>query len=232
MARMTLEVLSAELDFPQPAVGPRAHCRACIRQAREHDLLTVRLTVVPFSRIAVDLWWNRVGGPADVQAQFGLYETSIELGSLRGNGFDAPEFHRRGFGTFAINTAVQALKASVPPALSIGCFPTPASTRWHPPSASSSITTGANSGAVSASMSCAAVLRRSITFAARWGPCNSCTRACWRASSRGALVCKSSAATCRRASNKHRPLAVRQGACWSARLWRHAGKYARSGAGR
>lgn len=118
MARMTLEVLSAELDFPQPAAAAACALPGMyFWQAREHDLLTVRLTVVPFSRIAVDLWWNRVGGPADVQAQFGLYETSIELGSLRGNGFDAPEFHRRGFGTFAINTAVQALKASVPPAL-------------------------------------------------------------------------------------------------------------------
>jgi len=122
MPVMSLEILTSELDFPQLAAGgavPRIPAGKYYWQAREHDLLTVRVCIVPHSRIGVDLWWNRVGGPADIQALFGIYESSVELGSLRGNGYDTPAFHRRGFGTFVVNTAVQALQACADPGLHV-----------------------------------------------------------------------------------------------------------------
>jgi hypothetical protein len=78
------------------------------------DRLFLRLHFVPGAKIEVGIWWNRDGGHADVQLIFGLYPGSIELGSLKGNGFNAPGFHRAGFGTVAVNIAVQALQAVCP----------------------------------------------------------------------------------------------------------------------
>ena len=83
--------------------------------ARAKDRMLVRLTFVPENRIQVDIWWNRSSGPPDIQLVFGLYARSVEFGSLTGNGFDAPQFHRIGLGTFAVNIAVQALKATCTP---------------------------------------------------------------------------------------------------------------------
>ncbi|SPE20747.1 hypothetical protein SBBP1_1170001 [Burkholderiales bacterium] len=84
-------------------------------QAQSKDRIWVRLLFVPNSKIEVGIWWNRLGRHADVQLVFGLYGDSVELGCLTGNGFDAPGFHRLGFGTFAVNIAVQALKVGFPP---------------------------------------------------------------------------------------------------------------------
>jgi hypothetical protein len=84
-------------------------------RSRVDDELTVRLLVVPRNRIAVDLWWNRRNGPADVTLVFGLYASAAELGMLTGNGFDAPRFHRAGFGTLAVNVGVQALQSTCAP---------------------------------------------------------------------------------------------------------------------
>ena len=81
-------------------------------QARERDRIVVRLVFAPENRIQVDVWWNRSEGRPDVQCVFGLYGGSVEFGSLTGNGFDAPQFHRIGLGTFVVNVAVQALKAT------------------------------------------------------------------------------------------------------------------------
>ncbi len=75
------------------------------------DRVCVRLLIHPESRIDVGIWWNRNSGPADVHLLFGLYRDSVELGCLTGNGFNAPGFHRLGFGTFVVNIAVQALQA-------------------------------------------------------------------------------------------------------------------------
>ena len=83
------------------------------------DQIWVRLQFVPHSKIEVDIWWNRLCRHPDVQLIFGLYADSVELGSLMGNGFDAPQFHRLGFGTFAVNIAVQALKACLPRTLRV-----------------------------------------------------------------------------------------------------------------
>jgi hypothetical protein len=83
--------------------------------AQVKDQIWVRLLFVPENKIEVDIWWNRVGGHPDIQLVFGLYGDSVELGSLTGSGFDSPNFHRLGFGTFAVNLAVQALKACYPP---------------------------------------------------------------------------------------------------------------------
>ncbi|SPE28077.1 hypothetical protein SBBP1_430036 [Burkholderiales bacterium] len=88
-------------------------------QAQAKDQLRVRLLYVPGNKIDVGIWWNRPGRDADVQLVFGLYGDSVELGCLTGNGFDAPGFHRLGFGTFAVNIAVQALQATCRPSLAV-----------------------------------------------------------------------------------------------------------------
>jgi hypothetical protein len=79
-------------------------------QAQAQDRIRVRLLFVRSAKIEVDIWWNRDDGNADIQLIFGLYAGSVELGSLRGNGFNAPGFHQSGFGTLAVNVAVQALQ--------------------------------------------------------------------------------------------------------------------------
>ncbi len=91
--------------------------RVWVWQARAQDRMRVRLLVAPGTKIEVGIWWNRDAGPADVQLIFGLYTSSVELGSLRGNGFNSPGFHRAGFGTLAVNVAVQALQATCAPGL-------------------------------------------------------------------------------------------------------------------
>jgi len=105
------EAARASAPSAELAPGPRYW------QAQAKDRLCVRLQFVPASKIEVGIWWNRVGGRPDVQLVFGLYGNSVELGSLMGNGFDAPQFHRLGFGTFAVNIAVQALKACCAPSV-------------------------------------------------------------------------------------------------------------------
>jgi hypothetical protein len=87
--------------------------------AQQRDRLALDLRVVPGNRIEVGLWWNREGGRPDVQLIFGLYRHAVELGSLRGNGFDAPAFHHAGFGTLLVNTAVQALQRHCEPPLRV-----------------------------------------------------------------------------------------------------------------
>lgn len=104
------------------SLGPRARSHAAAAhalapgvvywQARDKDRIVVRLAFAPENRIQVDVWWNRFGGRPDIQLVFGLYGGAVEFGSLTGNGFDAPQFHRIGLGTFVVNIAVQALKAT------------------------------------------------------------------------------------------------------------------------
>jgi hypothetical protein len=117
--------LHAPLPLPRPGSAlPEGAPDALTGQAlywrgRADDELTVRVRVVPRSRIAVDLWWNRHGGSADVQLVVGLYDDAVELGSLTGNGFDAPRFHRAGFGTLAVNLGIRALQATCGPLVSV-----------------------------------------------------------------------------------------------------------------
>ena len=77
-------------------------------EAERH--LWIRLTFVPGRKVEVNLWWARLARSPDVKLVFGLYGGAVELGSLVGNGFDAPGLHRLGFGTLAVNLAVQALQ--------------------------------------------------------------------------------------------------------------------------
>jgi hypothetical protein len=90
-----------------------------IWQAQAQDRIRVRLHVSPGTKIDVGIWWNREAGPADVRLIFGLYPGAVELGSLSGNGFNAPGLHRSGFGTLAVNVAVQALQARCAPQLPV-----------------------------------------------------------------------------------------------------------------
>jgi hypothetical protein len=86
-------------------------------QAR--DRVRVRLQYAPDSRIEVGIWWNRDDGHADIQLIFGIYPGCVELGCLQGNGFNAPGFHQVGFGTMAVNVAVQALRAVCSPEIPV-----------------------------------------------------------------------------------------------------------------
>jgi hypothetical protein len=102
-------------DRLSPAALPtRLAAGASYWRGRAQDELTLRLLLVPRSRIQVDIWWNRRGGESDVQLVFGLYGDSVELGALTGNGYDAPRFHRAGFGTLAVNVGLQALQGICP----------------------------------------------------------------------------------------------------------------------
>jgi hypothetical protein len=87
--------------------------------AQAHDRIWVRFVFAPLNRIEVDIWWNRLVRRPDVQLILGLDENSAELGCLTGNGFDTPGLHRLGFGTFAVNIAVQALKAGFAPSFRV-----------------------------------------------------------------------------------------------------------------
>jgi len=87
--------------------------------AQAKNQIWVRLVFVPENKIEVDVWWNRLVRHPDIQLVFGLYRDWVEFGSLTGNGFNAPEFHRLGFGTFAVNIAIQALKAGLDPVLPV-----------------------------------------------------------------------------------------------------------------
>jgi len=101
---------------PAPASLPlRLAPGASYWRGMAQDEITVRLLLVPRSRIQVDLWWNRRGGESDVQHVIALYGDSVEMGSLTGNGFDAPRFHRLGFGTLAVNVGIQAVQAACAP---------------------------------------------------------------------------------------------------------------------
>jgi len=79
----------------------------------------IRLIFIPTRKIEVGVWWNRSAGAPDVQLVFGMYGQFVELGSLKGNGFDAPRFHRMGFGTLMVNIAVQALQSACDPAIHV-----------------------------------------------------------------------------------------------------------------
>jgi hypothetical protein len=87
--------------------------------ARAKDRLWVRLIFVPDQKIQVDLWWNTLIGPPVITLSFGLYPDSVEFGELLGNGFNCPQFHQKGFGTLAVNTAIQALHLICSPATRI-----------------------------------------------------------------------------------------------------------------
>jgi hypothetical protein len=103
---------------PIPTVLPRRLAAgAAYWRGRAQDEITVRLLLVPRSRVQVDVWWNRRGGDADIQLVLGLYDDAVEMGVLTGNGFDAPRFHRAGFGTLAANIGIQALHAVCRPAV-------------------------------------------------------------------------------------------------------------------
>ncbi len=116
--------MQLDLNVPQartaltPTVLPlRLAPGAWYWSCRDEDALVARVLLVPRSRIQVDLWWNRQGGDADVTLVCGLYGESVEMGALSGNGFDAPRFHRLGFGTLAVNLGLQAVQAVCAPSV-------------------------------------------------------------------------------------------------------------------
>lgn len=116
---MSTDALTAVARAPRVRGAPSLALAPGARywQAEAKDRIWVRLLFVPDRKIEVDIWWNRPGRYPDVQLVFGLYGGPVELGCLTGNGFDTPELHRLGFGTFAVNVAVQALKIGFAPSL-------------------------------------------------------------------------------------------------------------------
>lgn len=118
---MSIEGIASVAEFAGSAAKPAASLvpGVWLWQAQQQDRLRVRLQYLSGVKIEVGIWWNREDGTADVRLIFGLYTSSVELGSLVGNGFDAPGFHRAGFGTLAVNVAVQALQATCSPGLPV-----------------------------------------------------------------------------------------------------------------
>lgn len=105
---------------PVPSVLPlRLAPGASYWRSLDHEEITIRLLLVPRSRIQVDLWWDRRGGEADVQLVVALYGESVEFGSLTGNGFDAPRFHQQGFGTMVVNVGIQAVQTICAPSVAV-----------------------------------------------------------------------------------------------------------------
>ena len=87
--------------------------------AHAKDRLWVSLNFVPHQKMQVDMWWNSFVCAPVVTLCFGLYPHSVEFGELLGNGFNHPQFHQKGFGSLAVNTAVQALQSVCSPATRI-----------------------------------------------------------------------------------------------------------------
>ena len=82
-------------------------------RAQERDNIVLRIVFVPNCKIEVDLWWNNVGEIPNVRLYVQLNRSSVEFGALTGNGFDSP-LHQQGFGTLAVNTAIQVLQDACP----------------------------------------------------------------------------------------------------------------------
>ena len=82
-------------------------------RAQERDSIVLRMVFVPHCKIVVDLWWNNFGANPDVRLYVQLNRSSVEFGALTGNGFDSP-LHQQGFGTLAVNTAIQVLQDTYP----------------------------------------------------------------------------------------------------------------------
>jgi hypothetical protein len=78
------------------------------------DRLALRFCFRPQEKIELGLWWNSEAKQPDVRLICGLSADRIEFGSLLGNGFDQPALQGRGFGTLAVNLAIEALQALFP----------------------------------------------------------------------------------------------------------------------
>jgi hypothetical protein len=78
------------------------------------DRLAIRFCFRPKEKLDIGLWWNSEARQPDVRLICGLYPDWVEFGSLLGNGFDQPALQGRGFGTLAVNLAVEGLQALCP----------------------------------------------------------------------------------------------------------------------
>lgn len=82
-------------------------------RAQAKDSIVVRVIFAPNCKIEVGIWWNNASKFPDVRLYVGLYKNSVEFGELTGSGFDSP-LHQKGFGTLAVNTAIQVLQQVYP----------------------------------------------------------------------------------------------------------------------
>jgi len=80
--------------------------------------IRIHLLFVPRQVLEVRIAIQRALGH-DIRLSFGLCHDTVEFGELVGNGFDQPALHRKGFGTLAVNVALQAIQSICPPTMRI-----------------------------------------------------------------------------------------------------------------
>jgi len=76
--------------------------------------IRIHLLFVPCQVVEVRIAVHRAQGH-DIRLSFGLCHDTVEFGELVGNGFDRPALHRKGYGTLAVNVALQAIQSICPP---------------------------------------------------------------------------------------------------------------------
>jgi len=75
-----------------------------------NDPVRVRLDFQPGYKLDVDVWWRSKEASPSLRLWVQLQHQSARFGDLTGNGHGS-RLHRKGFGTFAVNVAVQVLQA-------------------------------------------------------------------------------------------------------------------------
>ncbi|MBV8501868.1 MAG: hypothetical protein JO006_09125 [Paucibacter sp.] len=104
-------------DLAMPLLRPGAY-----RWERLEDpYCRINLLFVPDQVLEVAIACHPTGRH-DIRLSFGLCHQAVEFGELVGNGFDRPALHRKGFGTLAVNVAIQALRMTCPPSAPVEGF--------------------------------------------------------------------------------------------------------------
>lgn len=78
------------------------------------DCVRVRLLLEPLRKLDVAVWWNSRLAQSSLLLWVPLHSESVEFGDLTGNQYGTP-LHRIGLGTFAVNVAIQVLRATYDP---------------------------------------------------------------------------------------------------------------------
>lgn len=79
-----------------------------------NDQVRVRLDFQPGYKLDVDVWWKSKDATPCMRLWVPLQHQSARFGDLTGNGYGS-KLHRQGFGTFAVNLAVQVLQKTYEP---------------------------------------------------------------------------------------------------------------------
>lgn len=99
-------------------IGPALQPGQYVWQHAGPPWIRICLLFVPSQVLEVKIAVQRAQG-YDIRLSFGMCHDTVEFGELVGNGFDRPDLHRKGFGTLAVNIALQAIRSICPPAMRI-----------------------------------------------------------------------------------------------------------------